>query len=189
MLRVSVKGLDAIKEKMQRIATGLRPQIEEELLRITLSAHSYAVRLASGSVIKVRSGFTRKSIKWAFAKKTLTGRIGSRKKHMRQIEHGGTITPKRGKYLTIPMPAAQTASGVTRKPITDYEGFFLRTKEGWLFFFEDKGDGKIKPMFMLVRSVTQKPKKLFELTLEKVRPEAIKGMDTVVRKTISEVFG
>jgi len=189
MLQIDVKGLDATKEKMQRISGKLRPKIEDELQRVTLSAHRYAVRLASGGVIKVRSGFTRSSINWNFNKRELAGKVGSHAKHMRQIEHGGTIKPKRVAFLTIPLPAAQTAAGVTRKPITEYDGFFRRSKQGNLLFFEDKGDGNIQPMFLLVRSVTQKPKKLFQKTLEKTQPEAVRGTDTVVRRTISEVFG
>lgn len=190
MLRVSLRGLDIAKQKMKLVSERMRPELEESLLRITMSAHRVAVMLASGPVIKVRSGFTRASIKWAFDKSKLRGTVGSKEKHMRQIEHGGIITPKRARYLTIPLPAAQTKAGVNRKSIREYEGFFKRTDSGELFFFEDRGeDARPVPMFKLVRWVNQKPKRLFELTLERVQPDAERGTDEAVRRTLREVFG
>lgn len=73
-----------------------------------------------------------------------------------------TITPKKGKFLTIPIGENLTGSGVPKffSP-RDYEakgsgspGFFLTSKSGSLFFGYKRGKkGKFRPLFVLVKSV------------------------------------
>ena len=65
---------------------------------------------------------------------------------------GGTITAKRGKALTIPIiPQAHGLSAMTYsktiKPLFRVKGVLAQTEE----------DGKITPVFVLKKSVTQKP--------------------------------
>ena len=70
---------------------------------------------------------------------------------------GGTVTPKRGKYLAIPITAAAYLAGSPREggmpdlfPITSRSGFsFLARREGKF--------GSMAPQYLLLRSVTHKP--------------------------------
>ncbi len=67
-----------------------------------------------------------------------------------------TITPKKAKFLTIPIGENVTGSGVARysspRQVTD--GFFVRTKGKLLFGYKKGKRGKFRPLFVLVKSVT-----------------------------------
>ncbi len=78
-----------------------------------------------------------------------------------------TIRPKNKKFLTIPLPAAQTKSGVSRGSATDKtaygETFIQKSKAGNLIIFgkrkglrgksAGKTAGSLVPLFVLVKSV------------------------------------
>ena len=77
---------------------------------------------------------------------------------VRLQEEGGTITPKKASWLTIPLDAARTASGVARGNARSFsDTFFHETKDGRLFLMQKRGDD-IVPLFRLVKSVTLKPR-------------------------------
>jgi len=71
-------------------------------------------------------------------------------------EYGATITPKRGKYLRIPLAAAKTQAGVDRYPTP------LRVSGAGLFYVRKSKAGRLllihkptgAPWYMLVPSVT-----------------------------------
>lgn len=67
-----------------------------------------------------------------------------------------TITPKRGKFLAIPIAENLTGAGVARfsSPRQVPDGFFVKTKTGRLLFGIKHGKrGKFRPLFTLVKSV------------------------------------
>ncbi len=67
-----------------------------------------------------------------------------------------TITPKKSKFLAIPIGEGLTGAGVPRyaSPRQVPGGFFVRTKAGNLLFGYKKGKrGKFRPLFVLVKSV------------------------------------
>ncbi len=69
-----------------------------------------------------------------------------------------TITPKKGRYLTIPIGENLTGSGVARfsSPRQVPDGFFIKSKRGQLLFGYRKGKtsrAKFRPLFVLVKSV------------------------------------
>lgn len=73
------------------------------------------------------------------------------------------ITPKKGKFLAIPIGEALTGAGTLKgeysgglRSITD--GFFVKTKTGRLLFGIKQGKrGKFRPLFTLVKSVLVQP--------------------------------
>lgn len=69
-----------------------------------------------------------------------------------------TITPKKGKFLAIPIGENLTAAGVARfkSPRDVKGGFFVRTGGKLLFGYKKGKRGKFRAMFALVRSVTIK---------------------------------
>lgn len=78
-------------------------------------------------------------------------------------EFGGTIRPTRSKYLTIPLPAAMTPSGVLRRPARQWQNtFFFRSKAGNLILARSLGKGALEPLFVLKREVTLKPRLGFQ---------------------------
>jgi len=81
-----------------------------------------------------------------------------------------TITPKRSKFLVIPIGENLTSTGVARfsSPRQVPDGFFFKSKAGKLIFARRNGKkGKIRPLFVLVKSVfVQGSVALYEGVLE-----------------------
>jgi hypothetical protein len=74
-------------------------------------------------------------------------------------ETGATVTAKRAKYLTIPLPAALDSVGLPlRARARDWDNTFVaRSKKGTLLIF--RKDGKeITPLYLLKRSVYIPPR-------------------------------
>jgi len=66
-----------------------------------------------------------------------------------------TITPKKAKFLTIPIGEGLTPSGVARykSPREVEGGFFVKTNGHLLFGYKRGKKGKFRPLFTLVKSV------------------------------------
>lgn len=79
-------------------------------------------------------------------------------KYARIQEEGGTITPKRSKFLAIPLDAAKTAAGVARISPRDLPDRQTFVAKGIIFFKSSKNDPKPTPMFALKKSVTLPPR-------------------------------
>jgi len=107
------------------------------------------------------------------------------------LEHGATITPKHRKYLTIPLDAALTSSGLLKRSPRAYtDSFVFKSKRGNLFIARSQervskgtarglglGTGvtakatkaKLELLFLLVKSSKIPPGKLrFRLTAAEV---------------------
>jgi hypothetical protein len=69
-------------------------------------------------------------------------------------EFGATIRPKKGKYLTVPLPAALDSRGVPyRRSARDWDNTFVaRSKKGNLIIFQRRGV-QITPLYVLKTSV------------------------------------
>lgn len=76
-------------------------------------------------------------------------------------ERGATITPKKAKYLTIPLPPALTSRGLPKKPSArDWKDtFVLKSRKGNLLIVQKQPNGGILPLYVLKKSVTI-PKRL-----------------------------
>lgn len=150
-----------------------------------------------GDSVKTRSGRLRNSMGEETKAdgsiiKTLIGSMGVI--YARIQEFGGLIKPKRGKYLAIPLAAAKTGAGVPRyaSPRDVPDLVFLRSKKGNPILAKKVGKGKrarLVPMFVLVTSVTLKPrlglrdtvKKFFQGPSSFFVGELQKGMKAVMR--------
>lgn len=67
-----------------------------------------------------------------------------------------TITPKKAKFLTIPIGENLTPAGAARfsSPRQVPDGFFVRSNNQLLFGRKNGQRGKFRPLFVLVKSVT-----------------------------------
>lgn len=63
------------------------------------------------------------------------------------LQFGGTVTPTRGKYLTLPFP------GVHGKARSYENTFVKKSKKGNLIIFQNMGGGQIRPLFLLRKKV------------------------------------
>lgn len=147
---------------------------------------------------------------------TLTGEFGTAnpltllaysagKPYARIQEFGGTITPKRGRFLTIPTAGNLTPAGVTRFPSArDFiethpgETFFLRPKAnpGSLLLMWQKpnpasrkssgvkGKGEAIPMFFLTKKVTIPPRLGLRKTWASLAPERRKAIGEALQRAV-----
>ncbi len=85
-------------------------------------------------------------------------------------EDGATVTAKRARFLTIPLPAALNNRGIPlKRRARDWDDTFVaRSKRGNLIIFQKQSDGGIVPLYLLKRSVTIPPRLRLGETLEKV---------------------
>lgn len=123
---------------------------------------------------------------------TLLGSMGVI--YARIQEFGGVVRPKKSKYLAIPLGPAKTAAGVSRYASPrDVAGLvFFKSKKGALLLGMKTGAKKgarLVPWFVLVKSVTLKPrlglrdtiKKFFGGSGSRLESEVKKGVEQVMR--------
>ena len=105
-------------------------------------------------------------------------------------EYGGTIVPKNVSFLTIPLDAAKTASGVGRwsareiiedPSIGGYSGTFF--KHGVLF---GKTPDGITPLFALKSSVTLPSRPYMRPALLKMRPQIETELAAAIAEGLQE---
>lgn len=109
----------------------------------------------AGKVLHRRTGHLASSTRWKVrpSKKSVLLDLKSGVPYANIHEYGGTIRPKRKKFLTVPLPAAQTPAGVT-KPLKGFKNtFIIRSRSGGLLIVQDTGDGGIIPLFVLKKKV------------------------------------
>lgn len=131
-------------------------------------------------ILKRRSGHLAQSIQTSVYQDgagTVTARIGSGALNNRRMpyseihETGGVITPKSVKYLTIPLEAALTNSGVPKKASArEWKDTFVgRSKGGALIIFQKTGKKSIVPLYVLKRSVKIPARYYMSETLESTK--------------------
>ncbi len=96
------------------------------------------------------------------------GVIGSPLVYARAQEFGATITPKRARWLTVPLPAAMDSRGVMKLPkARDYPRTFVaKSRRGNLIIFQKRGGKKIVPLFVLKKRVKIPPRLNLGIMLE-----------------------
>lgn len=75
-------------------------------------------------------------------------------------EDGGTIRPRKSKYLTVPLKAALDSRGVPiKKSAREWDNTFVsRTKNGNLIIFQKKGRREVVPLYVLKKEVYIRPR-------------------------------
>lgn len=98
-------------------------------------------------------------------------------------EFGATITPKKSKFLTVPLPAALDQRGVPyRKRARDWDNTFIaRSKKGNLIIFQRRGT-QVVPLYVLKTSVKIPPRLGMRETLNIGIPHFVeRSMDRIVK--------
>lgn len=162
--------LDELVTQLRAAAGGeLRRYLTDSLTRAGLVGEG-AARMAATTRLRVRTGRLRSSITHSVtdAGKGLELRLhagGGRKPvaYAGIQEHGGTVRPRRGQYLTVPLPGALTAAGALRARFAVPGGlrnvpglFVIRSGAGNLLIVEKRGKKGIRPLFVLKTSTTVK---------------------------------
>jgi hypothetical protein len=155
-----------------RVTHQVARAMRDEMVRLAGDVQS---RQLSGQALKVRTGTLRRSVfsRVEIEPSAIVGRVGidaSRAVYGRVHELGGDITPKRGKYLTIPLDAAVTGQQrvarfsarelMANPQAFGYKSAFVRRSQGGraeAVILGVKGTSKaprLVPLFALTRRVT-----------------------------------
>jgi len=137
----------------------------------------------SGQILKVRSGLLRNSIGYNIDESTMTSVVGSgartgmaRVKYADIHAKGGTIRPKKAKYLAIPLPSIMQKSrallrGNPLGPRDFTNTFFYKTRTGTLILAQKKGRG-IQNLFVMKKSVKIPRRDYVSATMDIMQREA-----------------
>ena len=166
------KGLDAAARPVSKLLLQSLQRVVKEMRR----QHGTPWRAGgSGKNLFRRSGAGLRSIarsvhvRQAKSLDTVLGQIGAGFP-ISVHEDGATVTAKRARFLTIPLPAALDNRGIPlKRRARDWDNTFVaRSKRGNLIIFQKQSDGGIVPLYVLKRSVTIPPRLRLGETLEKV---------------------
>lgn len=201
-LTISQNGLPRVISNFDRAAKAMRAETRAAVSRATIrveadlksvgltgphgSSPLFGVTGAAGDTLGVRSGATRRSVTSRVfdTGATVTGVVGSSAPHIRIQEQGGTIHG--AQYLRIPTVNAQTGAGVDR-----YAGMSIRGIPGSFLFRSAAGNlwaavrdsGALKLLYLLKRSVTLRPRRMFAATLDRQRP----AINAELRRAVTSV--
>ena len=152
----------------------------------------------SGNTLAVRRGYARASItsQVLTSGRSIMGVVGSPLFYVRVLEEGATITPKQARFLTIPTIFTDRYSYILRGFSTKGRGpntsrlfrtFFATSKRGNLFLFSapTRRGGQPVPLFILKRSVTIRPRRMFASTIEYMRPIAVAEFNRAITGAIN----
>jgi len=165
------RGLSRISDVRKRSSVLYRAFVRLVLtLRIKLQEN------VTNRILKVRSGRLRGSIgsKVYSSAEGLTGKVGSgvgvgeRVSYANILESGGIIKPKKGKYLTIPLPEALTKAGVPKRPSARAwdNTFIYKSKGNNLIIAQRKKGGGVLPLYILKKRVKVPAKRYMSKTVQ-----------------------
>jgi len=174
-IKVDKQDVERVINKLKEISPDKRDGIAyKAMVDASLFVEQKLKMNISNKILHVRSGQLRNSIGSIVTHdgKQPEGIIGSgvrgsgRMPYADIHETGGTITPKRVNWLTIPLRAALTPAGVPRGRARDFENtFFAYSKAGNLILFQRKGKGAVA-LFLLKKSVTIPARRYMSITAE-----------------------
>lgn len=198
---LDLRGLDLLVERMpQQIDEGQLKAARDIGARLQGAA---GAQIGPGGLLESRTGTLKRSLFWLIdvAQAGLMRiRVGFdllKARYGRIQELGGTVTATNASFLTIPLEAAKTASGVPRYTARDviatptafgYSGTFFA--KGVLFGREGKGKGAVvTPLFALKRSVTLLDRAPLANTLVEQQPWVVQRVDEAVGDAIRRSTG
>jgi len=181
------KIIPNIFKQAERIITRQAREMQRYIRteHLTGGTTSTRLRVRTGklraSCIPIKTEIKEGSVEGGISFGTVYGRV-----HIGPKGQVTTITPKKGKYLTIPLPAAMTGAGVARGSARQGpwgETFVAKSKAGNLIIFGKRkittgkkaGElrGQATPLFLLLKSVKIKARIHPEDIKEWIRPKLI----------------
>lgn len=169
-------------------------------LEATKMVTKMLISAVSGKYLNRRTGALSK-IQFKIDYRKITSRIGNRAISGNPVpydaiqEFGGTIRPKRSKYLAIPIGKALTSAGVARFRPREIErnGYdrsaCFRSKAGNLILWgmkDLKTKTKVVPLFVLKKSVTIKASRWMRNTIEEASPLVLNKMEEWMKKELEK---
>lgn len=189
-----------VKRLLSRLPAALANEVAYQAVSaLTADTQREIVERLSGGTLKTRSGTYKGSITSKIERHgDLTrGTVGTTFVGANLQERGGTVSPKKRKFLTIPVGAAMTGSGVKRfdAPTALRSGAFFPTKAGGAFVpmiarrggpgirAARKGGFSFVSLFTLKSSVTIPARPVWGLAFER----AARALPALVESLIAKV--
>lgn len=209
MIGVSVTGVQHVRGNLTRARTGIRTAQERgvakssllvsRMLKLELSQPGgndafWGKTGSRGDGLAVRSGHTRAGITPGGSVirmgDNVVAAVGSASEALKRHEKGGTFSGTSPKgFHRIPTREAQTAAGVDRnagQSIRNIAGAFLvRTMSGRLWAAIAKGKSLVL-LYLLVKSITLKPRHIFQRTRDKASPQVTALVGNAVALVVHE---
>jgi hypothetical protein len=200
-ISVDVVGAASYLARVARLPAGIQAAALKAMGVVGRELEKHVkVNHLSGQDLDVRTGNLRRAIFHEVGR--LQGgdayaRIGADIKkapYARVHELGGTIRPKKSRYLTIPLTAAQTKKGVARFSARDviqnpagfgYTGTFVHNH----VIFGKKLSGGIEPLFALKDSVTIKAVGYLSRSANEKRAWVVSTVNHYVSEAFNKVLG
>lgn len=190
---LDVKGFQrALALKGNALFTTTRSSLERSRLR--LDKHMQTNRLRGRPGLFRRSGRLAQSFTGettGASLRELVMRYGTNVAYARIHEEGGTIRPRRAKWLTIPLPANLMPSGVMRRSIRSFKHVrFIRNKRTGhagpsLTALCGDSPESMKPMFVLVKEVKIPPRLGLMKSWADERNRLIADLNRAVREALA----
>lgn len=194
-ITIDEKQQQAILDKLKAIEPNRRGPIFLKAFRQSVEVVNRKLKTnVTGPILSRRTGHLAQSIESniSYDGDDLMAEIGSgvankfRMPYANIHEDGGVITPKKAKYLTIPLEAALTRAGVPKKASArDWANTFIRkSKGGNLIIFQAAKSGKIIPLYVLKRSVSIPGRQYLSRTVLQMRERFLMAMNGAIQRGI-----
>ena len=190
-IEFQITGAKELVAKLQQVGPKVRENARDGIQRLQQTLRNNIQRLfLSGTPLHVRTGNLRNSINVGPIQESaseIRGPVGTNALYAAIQNYGGTITPKSAQYLTIPLDAAKTPSGVARFSARQiianpgeggYKSTFFRNQ---VLFGVQQG-GTIEALFALKSSITIPARPFMEPGLESVRDDMSATMTLAVQR-------
>lgn len=199
---IEVTGAARVRAEIQRIPAEVRTGMVAALRRAVLRIHTAVVaEELRGGTLRTRTGNLGRAVFWRVeaSAEQVIGRVGvdrGKAVYGRIQALGGTIVPKRGKYLTIPVGQALTGNGVARftarELLANPKAFGFRTafvNPRKTAIVGVRPDRSLEALFALKTSVTLPPRNFLARGFERVRESVIDEFRQAVRTVLAGKSG
>lgn len=195
-------NVTALRPYLDKLTPTLRASLGAAMKRVAAWGHRYLVNeKLTGQSLTARTGNTKRAVFDRVqgtdqAPQAVIGIDTTFAPGARINNDGGTIVPKNGRMLTIPLEAAKTPKGVARFTARElfnrpaafgYSGIFIRKgvimgRQGGMY---GKGGAALTPLFALKSRVTIPAKHFMEAT--QVATQEYAGGE--IEKAVAEALG
>lgn len=190
---IRARNLDEILKNLESMPEEIKKSIIAHHHWAAPILHREVVRLASGKIIKRRTGRYVRSVRHFFDDERLRAGVGTKLKYALQREFGGTIRPVKSKAgIAVPLAGAKTKAGASKKPRDYPNTFFVRRRDGTLFLFGKRTPKatRIIPLFVFKSSVDQEPGLIFQTAFERkekqIRDKGVKRIARGFQRTLED---
>lgn len=176
-------------ERLGGVSARAAKRLRKQLTASALDAETYAKLNATGAP-KVRTDRLRSSIQGRVKDLTISLRAGGTAvRYARIQEYGGTVRPRRSRFLAVPLDAAKTGAGVSRyaSPRDVPDTYIITGSDGSPVIMQKVEKGDDRPMFVLRRQVTIRKKLYLTKAIVRVAKEMPADLIKVVRHAVVDV--